>query len=95
MITDNINLINKVAIVNPLTNFYKALEKAENVVLVKKGDAIELVKPKRDQLKISIRISGVEPKDSEELKTHVYSLVSNTDDVKLPDIMNIRLQAGI
>jgi len=68
--SEDINLINR------------ALEKAENVALIKTGDQIEIVKPKKDKNKIKLTI-GLDKRDPEELKKHVYSLVAAPEDIIL------------
>jgi len=69
------------SICSDLNLLNKALEQAENVVITKKGDHIENVRPKKDQSKTNIRINDINKEDQEELKKHVYSFVGSPDDI--------------
>ena len=59
----------------------KALERAENVLVNKKGDVIDSVKPKHDQLKKNITVKGIAREDETEFKQLVNSLEGSKDGV--------------
>jgi len=59
----------------------QALEKAENVYLVKRNEKIEAIKPKVEQIKAKITILGVEEADKEQLNEFAQGFLSNPDDI--------------
>lgn len=52
----------------------EAIERAENVIANKKGDIIESVKPKYDQLRKNITVKNIARDDENEFKQIVYGL---------------------
>jgi hypothetical protein len=69
----------------------KALEKAQNVTIIRKGDIIESVKPAKNKLRTNVKITDSNKFDPEDLKKHVYSFVGNQEDVSYSHLVVIFL----
>lgn len=57
----------------------KALEATDNIIIKKKGDEIETIRPKKNTLRIILRINHLNKSDSDELKQVAFSYVESAD----------------
>jgi hypothetical protein len=69
-ITSNEKLINQ------------ALEATDNVIVKKRGDTIETVRPKKNTLRITLRINNLNKSDSDELKQIAIGFIEGADQIK-------------
>jgi len=59
----------------------QAIERAENVIAIKRGDLIEAVKPKIDQLKKTIIVKGITKDDETEIKQLVNNIEGSQEGI--------------